>query len=387
MLRFFSFFLVLSILLACKNEPPQVIDANTSQFEQEYFEDYDSPSIKWGYIDSESNKVIDAIYDDTRDFRDGLALANYEGRWGYINTKGENVIPHQYVEASSFTDGAALVKAFDGSHKFIGRDGKEMFSVDVEEIKEFNHGLALFKKGNFWGAYNKKGNVVINPIYSRLKILTDKVLSAKDDKEYHLIDHKGASLSDFVFDKIYWDEDYPFVIKHNNQFFLIEQDLTGKIETSYDKVEAFHGKYALALKAGKYFLIDKKAKQVKEFPYDRVEYGGEGKWKYRQDGLWGLMDEDGEILTEPKFYLLNRYTEGRMVYGMSEDLWGFLDEKGEIIVDPIFPLLWDYHNGMARIITGSGFGFIDKEGKVAIKPQFIEARDFNDGLARAQIIW
>lgn len=387
MLRFFSFFLVLSMLYACKNEPPQVLNPNPSAFEQEYFKDYDFPHIKWGYIDNKSNKVIDAIYDDTRDFREGLALANYEGRWGYINVKGENVIPHQYVEASSFTNGAALVKSFDESQRFIGLDGKELFAVDAEEIKEFNNGLALFKKGNLWGAYDKSGNVVIQPVYYKLRILTKNILSAKIDDKYSLIDHTGKKISLLEYNKIYWKKDYPFVVKQEDRYLLLGEDLSTQIETTFDKIEAFHGEYALAQKDGQFSLIDIKGKQIKDFAYDRVEYAGDNKWKYRHDGLWGLLNEEGEVITEPKFYLLNRYTEGRMVFGINEDLWGFLDEKGKIVVEPIFPLLWDYHNGLARIITGSGFGFIDKDGNVAIQPKFIEVRDFNDGLARAQIIW
>jgi len=129
MLRFLVCLFIVFALNSCKNEPAQVIDENASPFEQEYFADYDVPRIKWGYINKKSEVIIEAIYDDTRDFRSGIALANYGGRWGYIDTKGETIIPHQYVEASSFNDGAALVKSFDGSQAFINEKGVELFSV------------------------------------------------------------------------------------------------------------------------------------------------------------------------------------------------------------------------------------------------------------------
>ena len=386
MLRNFVFLLVCFVLFSCENETKKPIDPNATQFEQDYYEDYDDPFIKWGYIDKQAKIIIEPIYDDTRDFRSGIALANLKGKWGYININGENIIPHKYVEASSFSGGAALVKSFDGSRFFIDIQGNELFKVEADDVKEFNNGLALFLRNGFWGAYDKNGKEIITPDFNKLKILTDDLLIARRDKKYAFLDHHNHTKTDFLYDKIYWEKDFPFVVKQDKKYGLLDQNLTKVIDTDYDKIGAFHGKYALAQKDGIYVLIDRSAKQIKTLNYDRVEYAGEGKWKYRKNGKWGLLDEMGEVVTAPIFYLLNRYNEGMLVYGLNEDRWGFLNEKGEIVTEAIYPLLWDYHNGLARIIGYNGFGFVDKLGNEVIPPQYKEVRDFNDGLARAQII-
>ena len=76
-----------------------------------------------------------------------------------------------------------------------------------------------------------------------------------------------------------------------------------------------------------------------------------------------------------------------MVYGENEDTWGYLDINGNITTKAQYPLLWDYHNGLARFISNTGFGFIDNKGNIAVAPRFYELRDMNNGLARAQLFW
>ena len=57
---------------------------------------------KWGYIDDNGNEIIPCVYDDTKQFKHGLAVVYVGGKWsdyifpdkypnvkmGYINSKG-----------------------------------------------------------------------------------------------------------------------------------------------------------------------------------------------------------------------------------------------------------------------------------------------------------
>lgn len=38
----------------------------------------------WGYIDLRGREVVPCVFDETRDFSDGLAAVKTEGKWGYI---------------------------------------------------------------------------------------------------------------------------------------------------------------------------------------------------------------------------------------------------------------------------------------------------------------
>lgn len=51
---------------------------------------------KWGFSDKNGNKVIKAIYDDVKDFKNGTACVKIDGKWGVIDKNGEIVIPAKY---------------------------------------------------------------------------------------------------------------------------------------------------------------------------------------------------------------------------------------------------------------------------------------------------
>jgi hypothetical protein len=66
--------------------------------------------------------------------------------------------------------------------------------------------------------------------------------------------------------------------------------------------------------------------------------------------------------------------------------FGYMDRSGKIIVTPQFQRAWDFHNGMARILSDTkGRGIIDATGKLTFLSQFVWIRNFSEGLAEVGI--
>lgn len=381
-----SFFLLISLLLfnSCKNDPPVVKSDETSQAEQEYFEDYEASQYKWGYIDRQGALDIEAIYDDCRDFSEGLALVNFEGRWGYINAKGENVIPHAYSMASSFKNNIAKVTDFDKNQFLIDKSGNKICKLSVDEVKDFNDGLAIARKGGLWGLINPQGEVVVPFNFEQLKRINDDAYRIKSGGKYGIVDRSGQMILDPTYDKISIEGLGPYVAKKEGKTGLIGADFSWKV-TDYDRIFSFYTKRQTIAKSDGYVLIDDNGSKQGSLDFETVRPLGEGFWKFKKGDDWGIADHEGKALTEAKFKLLNRYHEGRLVFGLDDQHWGYLNELGQELVPAEYPLNWDFHNGLARIITRRGIGFIDKAGEIVIKPQFMEVKDFNEGLARVQV--
>lgn len=63
--------------------------------------------------------------------------------------------------------------------------------------------------------------------------------------------------------------------------------------------------------------------------------------------------------------------------------FGYMDRTGKIVVTPQFQRAWDFHDGMARVDSGTeGHGIIDAAGKVTFLRQFSWIGDFSEGLAQ-----
>ncbi len=383
-IRSLFLFVLLLLFISCKNDPPVVKSDETSQAEQEYFEDYESSPYKWGYIDRQGILDIEAIYDDCRDFSEGLALVNFEGRWGYINLQGENVIPHAYSMGTNFKEGIARVTDFENNQFLIEKTGNQILAIEYDEVKDFKDGVALARKGGLWGLIDPQGKELLGFNFEQLKRINSDSYRIKSGGKYGIVDRSGQILIEPIYDKISVEGLGPWIAKKDGKFGLITKDYSWQ-ETQYKQIFPFSTPGSTIAKGDSYELINEKGRKLSLLDFEVVRPLGEGFWKYKANGVWGIADKSGEKLTDAKFKLLNRYSEGRLVFGLDDEHWGYLNEQGEELVPAEFPLNWDFHNGLARIITRRGIGFINKEGEIVIKPQFMEVKDFNEGLARVQV--
>lgn len=167
-------------------------------------------------------------------FSDGMAMVeNATGLKGYINTAGEFIIKPQYEVALPFNAGLALVgkKTSEGTiYTLMNKSGQttatldtrivaihEYFSeslagytmseemdewgfIDIsgnivipadslrKAVKPFCGKYAIFWDGMLWGAINRKGEVVINPIYASLEYGPEGKFIAGDGEKFNLID-------------------------------------------------------------------------------------------------------------------------------------------------------------------------------------------------------
>jgi len=111
--RFFYVIILLGLLTGCQNDTPsEPEDENAEVVLPPEEEDYDIPKFKWGYIDKEGYLVIDAIYDDGRNFNEGLCVVRKGGKWGYINRQGKEVITPEFKAAWDFKEGLARVLTY-----------------------------------------------------------------------------------------------------------------------------------------------------------------------------------------------------------------------------------------------------------------------------------
>jgi len=95
------------------------------------------------------------IFDNGTDyFREGLARYISNGKIGFANTKLEVVIPAKYDHAQPFKNGIAIVG--NECHKERATPQEEHYSIEC----------------HFWGAVNKKGEVVF-PVKYNLEELSD----------------------------------------------------------------------------------------------------------------------------------------------------------------------------------------------------------------------
>jgi len=225
----------------------------------------------------EGSKIVSAS-----NFHDGMAsVENSSGLKGYINTSGEFIFKPQFDIANDFNAGLAIVgkKNSDGIiYSVINKLGETTatldsrikaihgticesltgftFSDEMDEwgfmdisgnivipadsakkaVKPFHGKYAIFSDGKLWGAINRKGEIVINPIYASLEYGPEGKFIAGDGEKFNLIDLKlkRSGVENFILYTGYING-YNFV-GETGRFVSVDKSGKQKGETTYFEV-------------------------------------------------------------------------------------------------------------------------------------------------------
>ena len=104
----------------------------------------------WGFLDTEGNEAIPAVFLHVRPFRNGLAVVQTaDNRWVYIDREGNEVmaVPEDYFSFDS---------AMDIIEYYFEKSDKPTIEAGIfDEIKKCCHGLIVVRRGNNWGIISR----------------------------------------------------------------------------------------------------------------------------------------------------------------------------------------------------------------------------------------
>ena len=359
---FIAVLIILIIAVACKLT---VKKANAAANRGEHADTSDLPTgalypvaikSKWGYINNHLSIHITPAYESAADFSEGLAAVSKLDEngshelYGYINTSGKAITGFIYDRVMPFREGYAVVvknKLFG----FIDSTGKEIIPCKYQEASRFSEGLACVKINDKNGFIDKSGNLVIQPSFSRACWVSDfseglAAVYTGDDNPGGFINKKG----EWVIPPV-----YSFISAFSEGLAVVKKELSSRygfinlrgemvIPETYADGLSFHEGVATVKISGPadattFAIIDKSGKQiVKDLPYLFTGIFVEG--------VAGVQNEN--------------------------HLWGFIDKSGTEVIKPTFAGVSLFHNGLARMETGSLFKglktiYINKTGKIVWK--------------------
>jgi WG containing repeat len=174
------------------------------------------PGCKFRFIDKSGTFIGTNGYDDTRDFSEGLAAVQKDGKWGFIDKAGKLVVPFKFGSVGSFSDGLARVAEGgmweDKRWGYIDATGRIVIPFQFERAEDFSDGLAPVadkayaesEKERFY-YINKSGNQAFTGMFAQASpffkgIGHVKLLSKLPKDDFYLngkfayIDTKGRTV-------------------------------------------------------------------------------------------------------------------------------------------------------------------------------------------------
>jgi hypothetical protein len=269
-------------------------------------------SPKIGFIDKTGKEIIPFIYDEAKDFHEGLAAVKKADRWGYIDKTGKEITPFtQNSGIGYFSEGLAAFSQND-RWGFIDKTGAQVIPFIFSSVSEFSEGLAAVLYKGKWGFMDKTGNEVIPCIYESRVSQFSEGLAA--------ICEKGRSIGE------------------DKRGFI---DKTGKqiIPPTYMLVSYFSEGLVAVYNGEKWGFIDKTGKEIIPFIYDGAKDFHEGlaAVAVREVGgdlhlNWGFIDKEGNEVIPPVLGdVYNDFSNGLALVSYKNRLLCFIDNKGYLI--------------------------------------------------------
>lgn len=293
----------------------------------------------YGFADESGVLVIEAQFEDVRNFSEGYAAVCRGGKWGYIDTDGELVIEYQYQSVGSFSDGAARV---GGGGKFGFIDDKNNIIVPIvyDRGGDFRHGVAPVKQGGNWGYIDKENHIVIDFIYeAAYSFRDDPYAVVKLDGLEGLINTRGEYIVAPNNDSVKAYSDGLAAVYKNGQWGYVDTNGSFAIPNKYREAYNFNDELAVVRLGSGFSIIDTEGSEVLSVAnVNNIFNLGSSIFRATQNGkLWYLLDSSGEVKLDNKMTIapIDMYGNGA--------IFRLKTPYGYTLYDYSFSLLGSYY--------------------------------------------
>lgn len=246
---------------------------------------------------------IPPVYDNARDFSEGLAAVRMDEKYGYINTDGIIVIPCQYSDAGEFSNGIAQVEQIDPETLFenttwslIDTEGNAVSDSKYAVIREYREGFASAGKYstiNGGVLIDENGTEHFADIFRVAWGFVDGISLVQDAYgAYFFIDKDGYNINGEKYEDAKEFSEGLAVVGKRDKYGYIGKDGLIQIEPVYEYATSFNSGFAVVRLPGESlsFVIDKMGNKYLE------ELDLDGLSKFNEDGYalgYSIVDEEG----------------------------------------------------------------------------------------------
>ena len=280
---------------------------------------------KIGLINGEGYILHHAEFDSVTPFGNNcLAKITIDGKIGMINTSGQIVIEpiacsymgYMTVE-NGFTelrDEAVMYQDMQHQWGFYSLEGDLIPKAQWDDTYGFVNGFAYVKKNGLWNILDKQGRLILENWWDSIDIGS-----------------KGAATL--------WSSEEGIDVDSQGQIYA-----TYEIDADGNWHQLTYGTQSIG-------------------PYEQMYDLKEQLCAYRLNDLYGIMNSNGAIVTEPLWEYISTFAPDGLLSVYKNSLWGWVDREGNCILDLQWKAIYQvkenrwigqYENGESWIFNDQG---------------------------------
>ena len=316
----------------------------------------------YGVIDGALNEVIPCCFNsieyekETGMFKTEKGYKLKDGRFVCSVDKKKILIPSVFMYCREFFDDRAVtIKLNNPGFKYglIDTTGKDVLPPIFDSLQRYDNGLYRFRLNDLYGIINRNGTIILDNQYSGIGKFDDDVSlisinqtvpnEQEDRKTFGLVNISGEIILKPDYDLIGKKTNgYNVLLKHGQWSFFNSQTHEETLVNNIVFLGFYHD--------GR-FLIN---------------VGGEfvpRRMKRPSGGIWGFVDEHGEVVIAPQYENANPFSEDRALVKLNGK-WGAIDIDGNVVIPFEYTDIYSkYENGHCELISGNTIHVINREGK------------------------
>ena len=284
--------------------------------------------------------IIECNYNDISslnvDVADDGYIVNKDGKYGVLNGTGKEILECKYQEIKNVTGNDMYVVKDEGGLKIIDNSSNVIKDSGFDNVKEINGEYIIVELNGLKGVINKNGEELIPIQYEDLKFACENYFIGKNNGLYGVISSENIVLLDFSYQNINFVNSANFYTAENSDYTTdiisrkLEKKLSGVIISEMNIDKAYmrirkDGEYKyynfnfeekknteilkdntlfLVSKDGKYGYVNKNGDLIVNYIYDDAKEQNEfGYCVVKQNGLWGVLNQDGTVILKPSVNL------------------------------------------------------------------------------------
>jgi hypothetical protein len=342
---------------------------------------------KFGYIATEGKISIAPSYDYAIGFQNGFAVVGINNKLGFIDENAKFLLAPAFNEATSFINDYACISYDNNNYGYINKKGIVVVEPIYKNMSFVSEGLINVKNSEGkWGYIDTNNNILIGFNYEETTPFYEGLAFVKKDKKWGVINKKNETIVTPQFELAKIIDTHSILVLNRNKVVSIDNKNFITSNLYYSKSKFSNG-IAVVMRNGKYGYIDKGGRIVVDFVYD---FADECTDDLLNVGI--LKDNKINTLLITKFAKMKiKFDEnisiGKFYNGLAtfqdtiNKKYGLITINNTIKIKPIFDMIYTFEDDMALIKLRNKFGFINNQGDIVIQPQFSLATPFANGFS------
>lgn len=375
---------------------------------------------KYGVVSINGGKLLDCKYDyitgdnyyseEKKYELDGyiVGINNEDGKmqYGYINNKREQILDVEFDKIYRMND----VKDDENIYLLAEKDGKIQLYKNNKLLLDNNYQsinysedskLLILQKDGRYGVTDLNGKQILSVDYEQIRIPGDYIIAIKDGKQV-IFDLVGTQKENLAYTNILKteNENYNIAVDKNDKYGVINKDGNILIGNKYNYIQYLYDNYFIVGgETGKSGIINDKGEEILPIKYEVIQkldknnivqamvgnvlelYSKEmNNIVSMENGKIEINDEyikvysnnqttyvsnDGTLKTNFEIFNNNIFASER------EGKWGFVNKDNNVVVDYQYDKVTEVNElGFAGIKKDGKWGVIDGKANIILEPTY-----------------